>query len=508
MVAADKPLRDRSTTCRRAARSASSRSAARRSSGRRWPRTSTGGRSPRARTTCRWRSPTSTSAPDLVLKGDLCAGVDVDLQRHPVPDGRQGEGSVRQQVGLAALRASKYVPGHEGMNSNNFVVAEELVRRAPRGGRVLPRGLAARAAGVGRTTSDAILEGLPGRLRLQERRGARVPQGLVRRPSSTSSWTRCTWTRTWIKGEAKVTDLLADGRPGARGPAAADPRVHRPGERRGDLPASRPIVTRDPSESIARATRPPTHARIGAPPVEPTRSSSDRRRDDGRRAGGGRRPPTRCSGAIVPAGRWQSSRGYTRTEFELLPSPLEVAQRMGTTSSGTRPEASRPAGSSSTSGRRSARRCIGFVGAVVVGVPIGILMGRYRYAKNFFFDFVYLAANVPLIVYAIVGSAPVRARRRRAGVRRRRCWCSGHRAERGRGGRGRGPEPAVDEPRIRAADGDRAPAHRRPVVRAVPVRRVARLVRRVVEAGGARGDVRWDHRGRGADPEGVPGRSP
>jgi NitT/TauT family transport system permease protein len=30
-------------------------------------------------------------------------------------------------------------------------------------------------------------------------------------------------------------------------------------------------------------------------------------------------------------------------------------------------------------------------------------MGRYRYAKHFFFDFVYLAANVPLIVYAIVG---------------------------------------------------------------------------------------------------------
>jgi NitT/TauT family transport system permease protein len=38
----------------------------------------------------------------------------------------------------------------------------------------------------------------------------------------------------------------------------------------------------------------------------------------------------------------------------------------------------------------------------VVGVPIGILMGRYRYAKNFFFDFIYLAANVPLIIYAIL----------------------------------------------------------------------------------------------------------
>ena len=52
----------------------------------------------------------------------------------------------------------------------------------------------------------------------------------------------------------------------------------------------------------------------------------------------------------------------------------------------------------------------GFVGALVVGVPIGILMGRYRYAKNFFFDFVYLAANVPLIVYAILAPVAVRAR--------------------------------------------------------------------------------------------------
>jgi NitT/TauT family transport system permease protein len=45
---------------------------------------------------------------------------------------------------------------------------------------------------------------------------------------------------------------------------------------------------------------------------------------------------------------------------------------------------------------------IGFAGAVVLGVPIGVLMGRYRYAKNFFFDLVYLAANVPLLVYAIL----------------------------------------------------------------------------------------------------------
>ena len=44
----------------------------------------------------------------------------------------------------------------------------------------------------------------------------------------------------------------------------------------------------------------------------------------------------------------------------------------------------------------------GFVGAVLLGVPIGILMGRYRYWKAFFFDLIYITANVPLVVYAIL----------------------------------------------------------------------------------------------------------
>ena len=49
-------------------------------------------------------SPTSTSHPSWCVKGDLCAGVDFGLQRHPVPDERTGEGPVRQQVRVAALR--------------------------------------------------------------------------------------------------------------------------------------------------------------------------------------------------------------------------------------------------------------------------------------------------------------------------------------------------------------------------------------------------------------------
>jgi NitT/TauT family transport system permease protein len=45
---------------------------------------------------------------------------------------------------------------------------------------------------------------------------------------------------------------------------------------------------------------------------------------------------------------------------------------------------------------------MGWGGAVALGIPIGLLMGRYRYARAFFHDLVYLLANVPLVVYAVV----------------------------------------------------------------------------------------------------------
>ena len=41
---------------------------------------------------------------------------------------------------------------------------------------------------------------------------------------------------------------------------------------------------------------------------------------------------------------------------------------------------------------------VGWMMALVLGVPIGMAMGRFRYARAFFHDLVYLAANVPLIV--------------------------------------------------------------------------------------------------------------
>jgi NitT/TauT family transport system permease protein len=45
---------------------------------------------------------------------------------------------------------------------------------------------------------------------------------------------------------------------------------------------------------------------------------------------------------------------------------------------------------------------VGWVMALALGVPIGMAMGRFEYAKAFFHDLVYLAANVPLIVYAVL----------------------------------------------------------------------------------------------------------
>jgi NitT/TauT family transport system permease protein len=125
-------------------------------------------------------------------------------------------------------------------------------------------------------------------------------------------------------------------------------------------------------------------------------------------ARGTRRPRRRRAtlysllGAVVLLVVWALASQYTRTEFELLPSPLEVGQRMWSLVVGD-PTRGIEAGTVFVNFWETLRKTlIGFAGALLVAVPIGILMGRYRYAKNFFFDLIYLAANVPLIVYAIL----------------------------------------------------------------------------------------------------------
>ena len=45
---------------------------------------------------------------------------------------------------------------------------------------------------------------------------------------------------------------------------------------------------------------------------------------------------------------------------------------------------------------------MGWAAAMAIGIPIGLLMGRYRYARAFFHDLVYVLSNVPLVVYAVI----------------------------------------------------------------------------------------------------------
>ena len=138
---------------------------------------------------------------------------------------------------------------------------------------------------------------------------------------------------------------------------------------------------------------PPSEQTGLVPPVRPKRAANARWK------------PVAYSvaGAISFLVVWQIVSGYTRTEFDLLPGPLEVVQRMGDYIFGNEAEGI-PAGWVFVNFWDTFRKTLyGFFGALLIGVPVGILMGRYRYAKNFFFDFIYLAANVPLIVYAILG---------------------------------------------------------------------------------------------------------
>jgi NitT/TauT family transport system permease protein len=126
--------------------------------------------------------------------------------------------------------------------------------------------------------------------------------------------------------------------------------------------------------------------------------------DVGKQAASRRRQATLLSlaGAAGLFAAWAIASAYTETEFQLLPPPWEVADRMWGFIVGD-PERNVEGGTVFINFWDTMRKTLlGFFGAMVAGIPIGVLMGRYRYAKNYFFDFVYLAANVPLIVYSIL----------------------------------------------------------------------------------------------------------
>jgi NitT/TauT family transport system permease protein len=98
-------------------------------------------------------------------------------------------------------------------------------------------------------------------------------------------------------------------------------------------------------------------------------------------------------GALSFLGVWAAFSAFVFEPF-VLPSPGSVASKMWDLTA---------SGEVFTNFVASfVKTMLGWAGALAVGIPIGLLMGRYRYARAFFHDFVYIFANVPLLVYAVV----------------------------------------------------------------------------------------------------------
>jgi NitT/TauT family transport system permease protein len=98
-------------------------------------------------------------------------------------------------------------------------------------------------------------------------------------------------------------------------------------------------------------------------------------------------------GALSFLGLWAA---LSEWKFEpvVLPSPFAVVENMWElTQEGLVAEAFL---------KSLQKTMMGWLAAIALGIPIGLLMGRFRYARAFFHDFVYLLANVPLVVYAVV----------------------------------------------------------------------------------------------------------
>jgi ABC-type nitrate/sulfonate/bicarbonate transport system substrate-binding protein len=147
------------------------------------------------------------TAVDLTLTGDLCAGVTSIYNAA----GALMDGSV---VGLyegksaSQLYGEEYVPGHEGMNSNNFVVLKSWYDEHPEEVafflEVWDRGLQEWV-----TNRDAILDAYP------EDFGYKNPEELAFLKewydTQFNEFTETVYLdETWIEGELQVTDLLAD----------------------------------------------------------------------------------------------------------------------------------------------------------------------------------------------------------------------------------------------------------------------------------------------------------
>jgi ABC-type nitrate/sulfonate/bicarbonate transport system substrate-binding protein len=147
------------------------------------------------------------TAPELVISGDLCAGVTsiynamsylMDETVVPLYDGRSA----------SQLFGDEYVSGHEGMNSNNFVVTREWYEAHPEEVafflQVWDRGLQ-----EWEENREAIVEAYPDDFGYQDDEQRAYLMEWY--DEQFNEFTDTVYLdEEWIQGEAQVTDLLAD----------------------------------------------------------------------------------------------------------------------------------------------------------------------------------------------------------------------------------------------------------------------------------------------------------
>jgi NitT/TauT family transport system permease protein len=127
-------------------------------------------------------------------------------------------------------------------------------------------------------------------------------------------------------------------------------------------------------------------SRLPVAAVQPARSPSRIRRRLAR-AGYG------VIGIALLIGAWAYAAAYM---FEpiVLPAPTAVAERMW--------EMLEDGLVISNFAATLWKTLLGWWGALLVGIPIGALMGRFRYASAFFHDLMYILANTPLVLFAVM----------------------------------------------------------------------------------------------------------
>jgi ABC-type nitrate/sulfonate/bicarbonate transport system substrate-binding protein len=144
-------------------------------------------------------------SPELVLRGDLCAGI--TAMTTAIPYLMKGQVNVLYDgKGASELYADEYVPGHEGMNSNNFVVLERWYNEHPDEVAfflsVWERGLEEWKA-----NRDAIIDAYPQHFGYQnedEKQFVKDYYDNVFDEFVDSVYL----TEEWLEGEAEVTEIL------------------------------------------------------------------------------------------------------------------------------------------------------------------------------------------------------------------------------------------------------------------------------------------------------------